>query len=187
MFFSFMSRFQVFRNAGNSRSRAGNTLCSRSQALPCSSRSGKPGLEQWGCVTRLLPRSDLVPLKTRLKHRLGSNQRPLYTNRARRAASPPSPAAPPAFRPRFHPQPRYTALPPVPPGATLPALLPGRCGPRGRRRGRLGRLGRLQRRPLQLLQLLQRYRLEGQDLGLAQHHGGRVLHRQLPCKERKGP
>lgn len=128
-----MSRFQVFRNAGNSRSRAGNTLCSRSQALLCSSRSGKPGLEQWGCVTRLLPRSDLVPLKTRLKHRLGSNQRPLYTNSARRAASSPSPAAPPAFRPRFHPQPRYTALPPIagaagrdPPRATAGAVRPPR-------------------------------------------------------------
>lgn len=55
-----------------------------------------------------------------------------------------------------------------------------RLGPRLGARSALGRPRRLHGRALQLLQLLQRHRLEGQHLGLAQHHAGRVLHRQLP-------
>lgn len=188
LFFSFTSKFQVFRNAGNSHSRAGNTLCSRSQAHQCSSGSGKPGLEQGGVELA----------SSRFPRGSGSLKFAFKTARAATGAAS-TPAAPDARPPRpagttarvraaFHARPRSERyLRSRAPRARPSPLLPGRRSPRGRRRGRLGRLGRLQRRPLQLFQLLQRHRLEGQDLGLAQHQGCRVLHRQLPCRGRKRP
>lgn len=190
LFFYFMSRFQVFRNTGNSHSRAGNTLCFRSQAIQCSSGSGKPGLEQ-GVVELASSRFPTGSGTFKDAFKISPGQRRAQLLHQQRPTRPSRPARHHRLRSghtliRSPVTQRYLRAR-LRPGTTLPALLPGRRGPRGRWRGLLGRLGRLQRRPLQLLQLLQRHRLERQDLGLAQHHGGRVLHRQLPCKGRKGP